>query len=245
MRKPKILFYDLETTPNLGYTWGKYQQNVIQFQKRRELLSFAYSYEGQSKIICETREGKKTDKKLVIKLHKILEDADISVAHNGDSFDNRVARARMIFHGLRPLKTLSTIDTKRSASAYFMFDSNSLDDLCQYLKIGKKMATPGFSLWTGCMEDDPKSWRIMARYNKHDVKLLKEVYQQLRPWIINHPNIAKLLDPHRSNTRCPNCAGKHIQSKGYRASAASVLKRWRCMNQGCGREFLARIGAAK
>ena len=23
MKKPKILFYDVETSPNLGYTWGK------------------------------------------------------------------------------------------------------------------------------------------------------------------------------------------------------------------------------
>lgn len=34
VKKPKILFFDIETAPNLGYVWGRYEQNV----KRRGTL---------------------------------------------------------------------------------------------------------------------------------------------------------------------------------------------------------------
>ena len=27
--KAKILYYDIETAPNLSYVWGQYEQNVI------------------------------------------------------------------------------------------------------------------------------------------------------------------------------------------------------------------------
>ena len=55
MKKAKILIYDLETSPNQGYTWGKYEQNVIQFTKEWELLSFAYKWLGEKKVKCLAR----------------------------------------------------------------------------------------------------------------------------------------------------------------------------------------------
>lgn len=33
----KILLFDIETSPNLSYTWEKYQQDVIAFEKEREI----------------------------------------------------------------------------------------------------------------------------------------------------------------------------------------------------------------
>lgn len=242
MANPKILFYDLETTPNLGYTWGKYQQNVLAFTKRRELLSFAYSYEGSTKVECLTRQGKKTDKKLVTQLHRILQSADIVVAHNGDSFDHKVARARMLFHGLPPIKPLISIDTKKAAYNYFMFDGNALDDLCQYLGIGKKHSTSGFSLWEGCMRGDRSAWATMVKYNKHDVVLLKKVYEKLRPWIANHPRMDYLTDPSRKDIRCPNCAGTHVIKRGLRVAIVQSYQRWQCLNTTCGAWFSTALG---
>lgn len=229
----KILFYDVETTPNQGWAWGKYQQNLLAFTRRRELLSFAYSYEGKSKVHCLTRQNQATDEKLVRQLHKLLQDADVVVAHNGDSFDNKVAKARMAYFGLEPLKILSTIDTKKAAYSFFMFDSNSLDDLAQYFKLGKKMPTPGFSLWQGCMEDEPKSWKTMVRYNKHDVTLLKAVYKRLRPWIQNHPNLGRLIDPYRNQLRCPYCTGVNLAARGFRVTNTRTYRRWVCLAPVC------------
>ena len=64
----KILFYDLETSPNVSYTWGKWEQNVIAFKKEWELLSFAYNlgagfYGGDNfNTITRTLKNKEWDK---------------------------------------------------------------------------------------------------------------------------------------------------------------------------------------
>ena len=39
-KTPKILLIDIETAPNLGYIWGKYEQNVIDYKTEWYLLSF-------------------------------------------------------------------------------------------------------------------------------------------------------------------------------------------------------------
>jgi RNase P subunit RPR2 len=232
-KKPKILIYDIETSPNIAYVWGKWEQNVIDFQKEWEILSFAYKFVGDSSIICKTRADFKCvdDKKLVEELHRVMSTADITIAHNGDSFDNKKAAARFIFHDLPPLKRIPSIDTKKVAKRYFNFNSNSLNDLGQYLKLGKKLSTGGFPLWLKCMAGDKKAWRTMAKYNKQDVVLLEKLYMKFLPWISNHPNLS-LLQGATRNTGCANCGSSNIIKKGLAATHASLKQRIVCLDCG-------------
>jgi ssDNA-binding Zn-finger/Zn-ribbon topoisomerase 1 len=227
VKKPKILIYDVENTPNLGYSWGKYEQDIIRFTKEWELLSVAYKWLGEKEVRFVSRQGRVSDERVAKTLHQLFSEADIVVAHNGDKHDQRKAKARMIFHGLTPPKILTSIDTRKVARTYFGFNSNSLDDLCQLLKLGKKLKTPGFDLWEGCMADDAKSWRTMERYNKRDVVLLEKLYKKLLPWIQNHPNLGKLLNPHLKSS-CPNCGSSHTQRRGRRITAATIKQEWGC-----------------
>src|ERR1017187_7486845 len=112
MKKAKILFYDIETSPNLAYVWGKWEQNVIAYKSEWEILSFAWKFKGDKSVKCLTRADykDKTDKSLVIDLKRIMDSADLIVAHNGDQFDIKKSTARMIFHGLNPTRILKTID---------------------------------------------------------------------------------------------------------------------------------------
>jgi hypothetical protein len=45
-RKSKILFLDIETLPNISYTWGKYEQNVIDFHQEWCLATYAAKWIG-------------------------------------------------------------------------------------------------------------------------------------------------------------------------------------------------------
>lgn len=227
--KPKIFIYDVETTPNRGYVWGKWEQNVIAFDKEWELLSFAYKFVGDKSVKCITRADfhDKTDKSLCESLHKIMSTADISVAHNGDSFDNKKVAARFIFHGLSPLKHIPSIDTKKVAKKYFNFNSNSLNDLGQYLKLGKKAETGGFDLWLKCMAGDKKAFKKMAKYNKQDVTLLEKLYNRFLPWIKNHPSLS-LLRGNAKHSGCPNCGSLSIQKRGVRANHSTISQQYQC-----------------
>lgn len=235
MSKPKILIYDLETSPYVSYTWARYETNVIKFIKHRELLSVAWKFLGDKDVKVVTKEGHKDDKKLTILLRDLFQEADIIVAHNGNKFDSKVAKTRMIAHGLKPVKHLAMIDTRTVASKYFDFSGNSLNDLCAFFSIGNKLPNQGFSLWEGCMRDDPKAWDIMARYNKHDVVLLEKLYERLAPWAENHPNIGRLLNPDVVGG-CPSCGSNNLSKYGLRPTASTVNQRWICKQ--CGKNFL-------
>lgn len=241
INKPKILFYDVENSANEVYAWGgrMYDLQAIKVKKPYQLLSYAYQWDGDKKINVVTREGQKSDKQLVRSLSKLLNKADIVVTHNGIDSDHRKTRTRMVYHGLRPFKALANVDTLKAARTHFMFNGNSLGDLAVFLGVGEKMKHTGFNLWTACDEDDSAvAWRQMERYNKHDVKLLRAVYLKLRPWIVNHPNVARIINPLSGTLgQCPNCGSKDVHKRGYAFSQATVKREWACQNLECGHRF--------
>ena len=51
MNNPKILIFAIETAPNLGYIWGKYEQNVIDYKHEWYMLCFAAKWLDKKRII--------------------------------------------------------------------------------------------------------------------------------------------------------------------------------------------------
>lgn len=235
MSKPKVLFFDIETAPNLAYVWGKYEQDVIAFKSEWHLLSVAYKWQGEDTVHCITMQGNRSDKKLAKKLRDLFNQADIVIAHNGDAFDIKKAKARFVYHGLKPPSKFATVDTYKVAKQYFNFNSNKLNDLGQYLKVGEKVKHTGFDLWLGCMRNDRSSWELLKQYNKQDVVLLEKVYNKLLPWMERHPNMSLL----QNHTGCPKCGNPNVNKNGYYANSMSLQQRWRCYK--CGGGFLTRI----
>lgn len=223
----RILLYDIENSPNVSYTWGFYEQNVIEIVKNWELLSVAYKWLGEDKVHCITRQGEKTDKNLTKKVWKLINESDVVIAHNGLQFDNKKVAAKFIEHGLKPPKPYKSIDTKEAAKRAFRFNSNKLDELGKLLKVGRKMKHQGFDLWQGCMNDDPKAWRTMIEYNKQDVLLLERVYLKLRPWISAHP-VTEFTD----GTSCVRCKGKRLQRRGIARLLTGTYWRYQCVTCG-------------
>ena len=224
----KILLFDVETFPNIGYCWGKWEQNILRYVKEWELASFAYKWLDESSVICHTREDH-SERELVGKLRNLLDSADIVIAHNGDSFDLRKARTKCLQFGLRPPAPSRSIDTKKIAKSQFSFNSNSLNDLGETLGLGKKVDTGGFDLWLQCMAGNAAAWKKMAKYNKQDVTLLEKVYLKFRSWAPNHPNIA-VLDGNKSG--CPSCGSTNVQARGYGINAKTRYQKYQCKDCG-------------
>lgn len=243
MNKPKILLYDIETAPNLAYVWGKYEQDVIAYKDQWHLLSFAYKWFGKKSIYCKALcdYKDKTDESLVKDLWKLFNEADILIAHNGDEFDQKKAKARFVYYKLNPTKVLTSIDTKKVAKKYFNFNSNSLQDLGEYLKLGSKVKHPGFDLWLGCLKGEKKSWNLMIKYNKQDVRLLERIYKRFLPWIEIHPNLSMLSWLKKDG--CPKCGNLMTRKKGVRANSRSLSQQWQC--QSCMGWFLTPLKGLK
>jgi DNA polymerase elongation subunit (family B) len=228
-KQAKILLFDIETSPNVGYVWGKYDQNVIDYKSEWELLCFAYKWYGEKEIKCIARPDfkDKTDKSITKALWKLIDEADILIAHNGDEFDIKKATAKFIEHGLVPPRPSRSVDTKKVAKRYFKFNSNKLDDLGKLLGVGRKVKTGGFDLWLGCMAGKKSSWRDMIKYNKQDIALLERVYNKLLPWTDNHPNVSHIAG---RPDGCPKCGSARLKSHGFRKTQTAVYVRYRCVD---------------
>lgn len=235
---PQIAFIDIENAPNLGWTWDKYEQNVIAFQTPWYMLSFAVKWMGEKKVhthaLCDYpgyKRDRENDKPLIKDLWKVFDRADILIAHNGDRFDIRKSNARFIANGLKPPSTYKTIDTLKIARRNFKFTSNKLDDLATMLHIGRKLPTEGFHTWRGCMSGDMRSWAKMKKYNAHDVVLLEGVYDELRPWHKQHPDVT-LYGAQTRHPHCPKCDSSRMQRRGLEVLRSRRRSRFQC--QSCG-----------
>lgn len=233
----KVLLFDIETAPNIGYTWQKYEQDVISFKQEGFMLSFAYKWANENKINAFSlpdfplwKRNKHSDSSLVKELWKLLDKADIVIGHNAKRFDIKKSNTFFLKAGLKPPSSYKVIDTCLEARKRFSFNSNKLDDLGTYLKLGRKIKHSGFDLWLGCMSNDKESWRLMVKYNKQDVVLLEKVYKKITPWIDPLPKFP-LVPP----KRCPRCGSKHFKKDGKDPQVGHTFQKYECLD--CDKHF--------
>lgn len=225
----KILLFDCETFPNVAYVWGKYQQDVIRYKQQTCMATFVAKWLGEKRVISKALPhypgylpSSYDDRALVRDLYKLIDEADIVVAHNAVDFDVKVANARFLAHGFPPPSPYKIIDTKREMKKVARVNSNRLDDLGEYFNFGRKIKTD-FDLWEGCISGNMKSWRQMLRYNVKDVLLLERLYLRLRPWMKTHPHIG-------IDAACPKCGSKRIQWRGLGMNATVAYRRFQCQS---------------
>jgi DNA polymerase elongation subunit (family B) len=230
---PRILIWDLENSPSLGFFYGKeYETNILQTIRQWHLMSFAAKWLDSKDIIVKAlpdyplyKRDKFDDRALVQDLHKLLSQADVLVAHNGDAFDTKKANARFIIHGLDPIPPLKSVDTLKIARRNFSFNSNRLDDLGNYLGIGRKLVHTGKHLWLACLDGNLDAWKTMRKYNVQDVLLLERLYKKVRPWHATHPNLNALS---RQPIACPKCGSTNLWKRGYNYTLTSEAQRFQC-----------------
>ena len=230
----RILLIDIETAPNIAYVWGAWKQNIgyNQWKQKSHIMSFAAKWLDEKDIIYEENR-KSNDRAIVSKIFKLLDKADIVVAHNGRKFDLPTIIGRGLVHGYSPPSPYFIVDTLDVAKREFRFTNNSLAVLTQDLGIRKKdehKKFPGFELWLECLRGNDEAWEEMKSYNIDDVLSLEELYLRLRPFIRNHPNIIR----HEGDgVFCPKCGSNHIQYRGYYYTRAGLCyKRFQCMKCG-------------
>jgi len=214
-RLPKVLVFDIETSPLKAYIFATrlWNTNVSEEQVLSEwfMLCWSAKWLFDDKIISDrltSREAKREDDSRIVKsLWKLLDEADIVIAHNGDKFDVPNMNTRFIVNGLPPTSPYQTIDTCSIAKRQFGFSHNNLNALARVFGFKPKLET-NFQLWKSCVDGNEKALQRMELYNKGDVDTLEEVYMKIRPWIHSHPNLA--LYTESTESMCSNCMSTNI-----------------------------------
>ena len=238
----RVLLFDVESSPNIGYTWGKFEQDVIEFIQERQIICFSWKWLGEKKIHSRAiwmlpgyKKNPKSNYQLIRELHDLFGKADVVVGHNVDDFDDRMSNTDFLKHNLPPPPPHRTVDTLKFARHKFRFNSNKLDDLGAFLKLGRKVKHPGFELWKKCLEGDRKSQALMVRYNCGDVELLEKIYLKMRPWMANHPS----LNAFDGRPACPVCRSKNVIREGWRITINGKKPRFHCGD--CGKWCIGQV----
>jgi len=236
------LMIDIETSPMLGYVWGLWQQNVglSQIAEHTEVICFAAKWYGERAVEFRSIHGEGGKDAMIQRAHELLDQADAVTHYNGRRFDIPHLNREFLEAKLGPPSPFKQIDLLQTVKRQFRFPSNKLEYVSQRLGLAGKVKHEGFTLWLKFMAGDPKAIRDMKRYNVQDVRLLEDVYNDLKPWIVNHPNAALYLpaeDLEGGELRCPTCATTKVIRSGWAYTNQTKRQRYRCQAAGCGRWF--------
>ncbi len=223
------LFIDIETSPNVVYAWDLYNTNIgiNQVIEPTRIICVAFKADGEPmQFRSEWTDGHQA---MVEYVHAAIDRTDAVVHYNGRAFDEKHLNREFLQAGLQPPSRPQTIDLYLTIKNRFRFAANRLAQVSKELEIGEKIKTD-FDLWADVLAGDEKAQRDMERYNKKDVKLLEDLYDELLPWIDRHPNVALYVDD--TERRCTRCGEAGLSDNGYRYTSAGKFKQYRCGNCG-------------
>lgn len=240
-KKPNILIFDIENSPNSAYVWSLFQEvtSASFIDNPWHMLCWGAKWLGDKKIMSsalvdfpkEYKKDPENDKFVLQELWNLLDQADICIGHNLRGFDVRKANARFIMNGMKPPSPYKVVDTLLVARRNFMFTSNKLNDLSKYLGLGEKIDTGGFDLWKQCLAGEKKAWRKMVRYCKQDIVLTEKVYKKLLPYMENHPNLGVYTGVETSEA-CPKCGSTNIIKQGFSYTNVYKYQQYSCKDCG-------------
>lgn len=233
----KFLLLDLELTFAVYYAYpSKREQylsasNIIHDQF---CVCAAWKWLGEksTKVVKITDNEKlfkqnfRNDKEVAIKLHQLMTEADVIIAHNGDRFDIKHANCLFLKHGLGPIPQNKSIDTLKVAKKYFAFPGNSLDQLSKRFGSKGKNRKPN---WYKMTDGDEKEINIAAKYCKNDVSELEKIFLELRPFITNFPTDKKV---NSKPEKCHKCGSTHLGPNGKIIRTYGKFQRYQCKDCG-------------
>jgi len=234
----KRLFYDIETSPNIGFFWGSgYRisippENII---KERAIICICWKWEGQEKVHSATWDNG-CDKLVLEAFMNDALKADELVAHNGDNFDEKWVRTQCLKFGIPCPPKLNSLDTLKKVRRHFRFNSNKLDYLGKlFFNTGKSPI--GWDDWVQiCMHNDLDALEKMVIYCKKDVVLLEDVFHKIQPYIDSNTHAGAQEGFGRYS--CPSCGNDAPKHHSIRYTKAGMPRhRMICSDTKCGKYF--------
>jgi DNA polymerase elongation subunit (family B) len=141
---PKILLLDIERSKARFALYAPGKQYVSWRDMTAETYitgwaaKWLFDPETQSAFVTPKEAKARNDTRIVTKLYKLMNEADMIVAHNGNGFDFPILYATFARYNLPPNNRQLTLDTYRKAKQVFKLPSYSLGYLLQYFGCAPK-----------------------------------------------------------------------------------------------------------
>lgn len=182
-----ILYFDLEVSKSMMFNYGLRVPsgyiNPEDLYRDFYIICWSASYVGKSTVWSEcvtSKEAQKwNDKRILVRLHELMESADILAGHNIDKFDLRKVNARFLLNGMEPITHKKTLDTLKIARSKFSFESNRLDYISQKLGLRPKDDIRNSDWLKIVTSGDEKTLKKVNKYCRGDVTSGKGVLEKL------------------------------------------------------------------
>ena len=246
MNKPKVLFLDIESSPNVGLFWSAgYKINVPSDNiiRERQIICICWKWQGE-KTVHSLDYGKdgENEKEMLKDITLVINQADLIVGHNHEKFDMAFIRSRLLCYGLPPFGVISTEDTYRLSAKTFYLNSYSLNYMSKFIGVGEKIRTD-YAMWKDILlRSSSTALRKMVKYCKNDVVIQEKVYDKISPFVTHSVNKA-LLGISPSKFGCPSCGSMDVQRYGLRTTRVAKQQRWKC--NGCAHVYTTVIELKK
>ena len=235
----KRLFWDVETSPNIVFSWrcgSKIRLDPENIIHERAIICICWKWEDGDKVHSLTW-NKGDDAAMVKRFAKVMGRADELVAHNGDRFDLRWFNGRNLIHDLEPVPRGKTVDTLKIARKHFYLNSNRLDYLGKLL-LGEGKIHTEFGLWRRIvLNNDRRALTEMVRYCKQDVTLLQRIWERLRDYDPPKTHAAVLeTGNNKDRWMCPYCSSDDVKKNKTNTTAKGMVQhQMQCKS--CGRYY--------
>lgn len=183
---PKVLILDIETRSLTVKTFGLRDQNIGLEQVIDDggILCWSAKWLGSDKVFFEETKGVKSKEKVILKkLKKLMDEADIIMGQNSQSFDVPIINGLLLYYGLiDDVREYRQIDTLRMSTSKYKFLSHKLQYMSNKLCEIKKQTHakfPGMSLWMEYEAKNPQAFAEMKKYNMADVQATEELFLKL------------------------------------------------------------------
>lgn len=229
MNKPKILYFDIETTPLLSWVWSTGNQYVTaeQILEESKITSISWVWDDKVKAQHLTWSREQDDLLMLKRFVEIANTADLIIGHNGENFDVRHINARLSYHNLPQINIACIEDTLKQTRKAFRLPSYKLAYLVKYFKVGKKMDVP-MQVWLDVwLKNDRKQLELMAKRSDSDCLILKKLYNRIKPYVKTKFNHAV----YEGRICCPSCGG-NLKKNGLKVTISGKKQQYQCTQCG-------------
>jgi hypothetical protein len=227
----KILGFDVETTPNLVWTYDLFSKNPTPIHwvvEPQRMACVAARFKGESKtyFFSEWEHGQQG---MAEGLYRLFEQADALETYNGKGFDEPWARTLFAQNGLTAYRELPHIDLYQQTKR-FRLPSHKLEWVSTRLaRVEGKVPISLMMEIQAAIGGDLKAQRKVKRYNVRDVSVLFEIHDSLGSWF-KLPNA--LLYHDVPADACPRCLSTNREQRGYRTLTTGRYKTYHCLSCG-------------
>jgi DNA polymerase elongation subunit (family B) len=239
IKKPKILVYDIETSPMQAWVWRCGDQTVRHNQLVKgefdnyNIICITYAWlDGGAVQALVWDEKTHSSKRMVAEFDKIIRSADMTIGKNSDRFDVKMINTQRLLHDLDPLPEWlgSGDDLEKQMRRFFYLPSQSLDYISEMLGFGgkKKMEMAD---WVDIVTRAPnaaKKLKKMITYGKKDVADTRAIMKKVWPHVKPKFNMSAFT----GEQVCVNCGSDDIHKNGTRLRGKVMYQKFHCKAHG-------------